>query len=345
MKKILALLVAFSSIQMVYAQNPFEQFGYKGKILTATNGRFNEFHDLDSVVQIGSVLLDVHKLVIVGDAPTDTVTYMPSPTVISRWLSPDPLSEKYYSITPYNFVYNNPINYVDPDGRDGIASVDKDKRTINISQTFYYNKNNENFAKQGITKDISYTSGPFAGTTQKSELGAVAENGFGSQSHTIKDADGNEWTVSFTTNFVGLESDDAVSEMLSSDATANKLEYVPDLDAAGRWSAGERSLKIGPGRDIGDETVGQTTTHEIGHSWGLPHENAMPNSPIYGESDNGLSSTQTNGIMSYSNSREIKTHEVQYGAQRVINAANGSQNSSVKVHVVGSQRREHKVIQ
>lgn len=118
MKKILALLVAFSSIQMAYAQNPFEQFGYKGKILTATNGRFNEFHDLDSVVQIGSVLLDVNKLVIIGDAPIDTVSYMPSPTVISRWLSPDPMSEKYMSWSPYNFAINNPILFVDPDGRD-----------------------------------------------------------------------------------------------------------------------------------------------------------------------------------------------------------------------------------
>jgi hypothetical protein len=118
MEKILAILVLLCSIKVVNAQNPFEQFGHKGKVLTATNGRFNEFHDLDSVVQIGSVLLDVHKLVIVGNAPIDTVTYMPSPTTISRWLSPDPLGEKYYQLSPYNFVANNPILYTDPDGRE-----------------------------------------------------------------------------------------------------------------------------------------------------------------------------------------------------------------------------------
>jgi len=118
MKKIVALLVLLSLYQVISAQNPFEQFGHKGKILTATNGRFNEFHDLDSVVQIGSVLLDANKLVIVGEAPVDTVTYMPNPTVISRWLSPDPMSEKYMSWSPYNFAINNPILFVDPDGRD-----------------------------------------------------------------------------------------------------------------------------------------------------------------------------------------------------------------------------------
>lgn len=117
MKKILTLLVLLTLYQAINAQNPFEQFGHKGKILTATNGRFNEFHDLDSVVQIGSIMLHVHKNIIVGYAPIDTTNYMPSPTVISRWLSPDPLSEKLYSQSPYSFSLNNPILFVDPDGQ------------------------------------------------------------------------------------------------------------------------------------------------------------------------------------------------------------------------------------
>ena len=34
-----------------------------------------------------------------------------------RWLSMDPLSENYYSVSPYTFCANNPVNFVDPDGR------------------------------------------------------------------------------------------------------------------------------------------------------------------------------------------------------------------------------------
>ena len=37
-----------------------------------------------------------------------------------RWLAVDPLAEKYYSYSPYAFCNNNPVNFVDPDGRDGI---------------------------------------------------------------------------------------------------------------------------------------------------------------------------------------------------------------------------------
>ena len=36
---------------------------------------------------------------------------------LSRWTSPDPLCEYYYNISPYAFCTNNPIRYIDPDGR------------------------------------------------------------------------------------------------------------------------------------------------------------------------------------------------------------------------------------
>ena len=35
----------------------------------------------------------------------------------ARWLSPDPLSDQYRSLSPYSFCAGNPVNYVDPDGK------------------------------------------------------------------------------------------------------------------------------------------------------------------------------------------------------------------------------------
>lgn len=44
---------------------------------------------------------------------------------IMRTTTMDPLCEKYYDISPYAWCGNNPVNYVDPDGRD-IYTFDSD---------------------------------------------------------------------------------------------------------------------------------------------------------------------------------------------------------------------------
>ncbi len=38
---------------------------------------------------------------------------------LGAWHAQDPLGEKYFGWTPYNYVFNNPMGLVDPDGRDG----------------------------------------------------------------------------------------------------------------------------------------------------------------------------------------------------------------------------------
>ena len=42
---------------------------------------------------------------------------------IGRWMNLDPLADKNYFDSPYTFVHNNPLVYVDPDGKDAILIV------------------------------------------------------------------------------------------------------------------------------------------------------------------------------------------------------------------------------
>ncbi|PMB17119.1 hypothetical protein CEN47_26450, partial [Fischerella thermalis CCMEE 5319] len=37
--------------------------------------------------------------------------------VVSKWLGVDPMASERSWLTPYNFVQNNPITRIDPDGR------------------------------------------------------------------------------------------------------------------------------------------------------------------------------------------------------------------------------------
>ena len=43
----------------------------------------------------------------------------------ARWTTMDPMSEKYYHISPYAYCAGDPVNLVDPDGRDWYSYIDE----------------------------------------------------------------------------------------------------------------------------------------------------------------------------------------------------------------------------
>ena len=49
---------------------------------------------------------------------------------VGRWTTMDPLCEKYYSVSPYAYCHDNPINRIDPDGKDVLIWY-QDKRGNN----------------------------------------------------------------------------------------------------------------------------------------------------------------------------------------------------------------------
>ena len=62
-----------------------------------------------------------------------------------RWLTMDPLCEKYYSISPYAYCAGDPVNLVDPDGRNPKRKWRNG--TIIVSATIYTNNSSSKSAK------------------------------------------------------------------------------------------------------------------------------------------------------------------------------------------------------
>lgn len=116
-RTILILSLVLMLQPLAYAQNPFAEYGYEVGVVTMTGGRFSEFHDLSDTVTIGNAMLDVKSGKIVAFLEPNPDAEELSPESISRFISPDPHSELYYSISPYVYVANNPLKYVDPDGK------------------------------------------------------------------------------------------------------------------------------------------------------------------------------------------------------------------------------------
>jgi hypothetical protein len=98
---------------------PFEELGIKVKVLTLSNGKYQESFPNDTILHFGSVMFNHITGEVITIIENDTLhgEYNLKAYVVSRWLSPDPLAAKYTSWSPYNFTTNNPIRFIDPDGR------------------------------------------------------------------------------------------------------------------------------------------------------------------------------------------------------------------------------------
>jgi RHS repeat-associated protein len=75
--------------------------------------------------------------------------------VLGRWFVVDPLAEKYFDWSPYNFTGNNPLKYIDPNGEDIIIYY---KDAEGFDQQYIYEYGKEYNSKKGDKNFNQYVS-------------------------------------------------------------------------------------------------------------------------------------------------------------------------------------------
>ena len=160
--------------QNIELANPFKKYGFYPKIATLSKGKYLEVHDIDSIISIGSVRFNrkSREIVELREIDLSDPDAQPYLDTAGRWFSPDPLSEEFSSWTPYNFAFNNPLKFVDPDGRAPFDWV-HNRETNQV----YWNKDAVSQATAGANETYLGKSGTY--TAYDGSTTALYPNGKG----------------------------------------------------------------------------------------------------------------------------------------------------------------------
>ena len=175
MKKVLLLSISFVFLCQLNAQTPHKDLGIKEdemEYLTLSDGRYDEYHGYRDFERVGSAIIDMKTRKILRFIDKDSISYegMLDVDMTTRFLTSDPLAEKYFEMSPYGYCANNPIKYIDPNGMDIYRYDD------NTGEFSLYKKTEDKFDQVGKFKYDKKTGEYTLKTNKKGEAKTRIDN-------------------------------------------------------------------------------------------------------------------------------------------------------------------------
>jgi hypothetical protein len=152
------LVLAISTF--AYAQDSYKKVNMSSeRVLTVSQGYFDEVHEHKELERIGSVIINTKTRKIERILTDDELAEESriAPDVVTRWLSPDPLAAKFPYASPYNSFGNNPVLYVDSDGRENmiyIVFLPGDKTTLSLEDMKKVASETQNYYQATLGIDV-----------------------------------------------------------------------------------------------------------------------------------------------------------------------------------------------
>ena len=271
-----------------------------------------------------------------GAGNTNTATFWEYDTRSGRRWNIDPVLKPNES--PYACFSNNPIYFVDLNGNDGVATVDKEKKAITVTTKTYYWKSVEGNNKAADQKKVDLLQSSAEPTWDNKTINVD-----------IPTSGGNEtWTINYQTEWIGIDAKDQVTYeriakgKIENDRTSNYIVFDPNLNASqgGKYDddLNQITINTGPKYNTNDNyskySMHNNFMHEKGQSMGMVHDNMNPYSLINGDTQNG-GYNEVGGFMSYSKCKDVEQSELIFQVENLVKIANKVQDNKVSIHIQG----------
>lgn len=179
---------------------------------------------------------------------------------LGRFTTMDPLAEKYYALSPYAYCGNNPINRIDPDGKDWRVQTHYNRETkkmeytITVNAVLYNNSSDQDINMKQLSTSI---------TEQMTNIYTIS---------------GGDFETKMNFNLRTVNSLDEIGER---DHVIQVVDqsFLDEKKSKGKTLAQSTTygLNMEIGTDLAKETLnnanGRSIAHELGHTGGLPHLN------------------------------------------------------------------------
>jgi RHS repeat-associated protein len=232
---------------------------------------------------------------------------------LGRWLSLDPLMAKYPGMSPYNYTANNPVLYIDQDGRDYGVYVNHETKTIIIKATYHTVKGDDATNANAGVKKWNDQNGKYQYVVGEGDKAVVYEIKF-------------ELTVK--------EYEDATKrdEAFKADISGEGNKFVTTPVNPNTWGiatsengGGINSIEV---ESTDDARARFSPSHEMGHTLSLGHWSIglmkSGNNRVAGEADNKITLGNVSKILNYSGVGSL----VETDADKQKTPTNGSAKST-----------------